>query len=695
MAKSAILAVRIIGDSTSATQAMSSTASSAGGLAAKFGAVSGVVSGVVSSMTSSVIGYVKNLSGEMAATSDSAQSFANTLKFAGVDDSKIQQLTKSTQTYADQTVFSLSDIRNTTAQLASNGVKGYAELAEAAGNLTAVAGGGADAYKSVAMVLTQTAGAGKLTTENWNQLSDAIPGASGRLQDAMKANGAYTGNFRDAMAAGQITSDEFNQALMQLGMSDAAKKAANDTSQLGNASGNLEASVVKLGSGFLDLVKPEVTDFMSGLADWVSNLADGLPGLSGKVQGFASDLQKHFSAAFGWVQSQGSQAFQAVKDSAGPLLEGLKSDFQAVKDVVSPFIDIVKSLGSTISRNLPDVNPWNSLKDALTGAGKGMEAVGKFASQHAEAIQTIAVMAGAAAAAFGLWNGAIAAYNAVMGLKNTVTGIATGIQTAFNAVMNANPIMLVVVAIAAITAGLIYFFTQTKAGQKAWSDITQFFSSSITNIKNWFGQAGDWITAKWQELSNWFGRLPGTIGGFFSGIGKWLAQPFIDAGNWAKSTWENVKTWFGGLPGTIGGFFSNAGSILADAGRNIIEGLWNGLKQKWEDVKNWVGGLGNWIKDHKGPPSYDAVLLTENGNLIMSGFQRGLEQGWNQQVRPYLGNITSKLPKFGVSSIGNTGATFNSAGKAITINVNGPVLDGYDLGKRCRQALDTYEAATR
>jgi len=218
MAKSAILAVRIIGDSSGATRAMSSTASSASGLAAKFGAVSGLVSGVVSSMASSVIGHVKSLAGEMAATSDSAQSFANTLKFAGVDDSKIQTLTKSTQKYADQTVFSLSDIRNTTAQLAANGVQGYDQLAEAAGNLTAVAGGGADAYKSVAMVLTQTAGAGKLTTENWNQLSDAIPGASGKLQAAMAANGAYTGNFRDAMAKGQISADEFNQALLQLGM---------------------------------------------------------------------------------------------------------------------------------------------------------------------------------------------------------------------------------------------------------------------------------------------------------------------------------------------------------------------------------------------------------------------------------------------------------------------------------------------
>ena len=80
------------------------------------------------------------------------------------------------------------------------------------------------------MVLTQTAGQGKLTTENWNQLSDAIPGASGKIQQALKEAGAYTGNFRDAMADGQITAQEFNDAIMSLGFTDAAVEAATSAS---------------------------------------------------------------------------------------------------------------------------------------------------------------------------------------------------------------------------------------------------------------------------------------------------------------------------------------------------------------------------------------------------------------------------------------------------------------------------------
>ena len=115
--------------------------------------------------------------------SDSTDKFKQTMGFAGLDTTAIDKATKATRAYADSTVYDLSTVQNTTAQLAANGIRDYVDLTEAAGNLNAVAGGNADTFNSVAMVLTQTAGAGKLTTENWNQLADAIPGASGKLQE--------------------------------------------------------------------------------------------------------------------------------------------------------------------------------------------------------------------------------------------------------------------------------------------------------------------------------------------------------------------------------------------------------------------------------------------------------------------------------------------------------------------------------
>ena len=167
------------------------------GFAGGFGAKLGVITGIAQSVAGKAIEAFMGLSGEITSASDSAQKFASTLNFAGVSERQIKRLTASTQDYADKTVYDLNDIRNTTAQLAANGVPNYDRLAEAAGNLNAVAGGSADTFKSVAMVLTQTAGQGKLTTENWNQLSDAIPGASGKIQQALKEAGAYTGSIAE------------------------------------------------------------------------------------------------------------------------------------------------------------------------------------------------------------------------------------------------------------------------------------------------------------------------------------------------------------------------------------------------------------------------------------------------------------------------------------------------------------------
>ena len=224
---------------------------------------------------------------EALAASDATDKFKNTLSFAGVASDEIEKLTASTKKYADDTVYELSDIQNITAQLAANGVEGYDQLAEAAGNLNAVAGGNAETFKSVGMVLTQTAGQGKLTTENWNQLADAIPGASGKLQEALLQNGAYTGNFRDAMAKGEITAQEFNQAILDLGFTDVAREAATSTSTIEGAWGNLQAALVTGGMEIVDRIKPALTDFMGVVAEGAS-------------------------AAFGWINGSLFPALESI-----------------------------------------------------------------------------------------------------------------------------------------------------------------------------------------------------------------------------------------------------------------------------------------------------------------------------------------------------------------------------------------------
>lgn len=226
--------------------------------------IGGLAAQGVGVMTSALQGLI----GEAMDASDAMDKFKSTMKLSGAGSAEINRAAKEVKKYADETVYDLGDISNTTAQLAANGIKNYMQLTEAAGNLNAQAGGSAETFKSVAMVMTQTAGAGKLTTENWNQLADAIPGASGVIQKALKDNGAYTGNFRDAMEKGQISAEEFNKAITDLGMNKGAVKAAKSTETFEGAFGNLKANVI---TGLNDMIqrigKKRITNAINEASD--------------------------------------------------------------------------------------------------------------------------------------------------------------------------------------------------------------------------------------------------------------------------------------------------------------------------------------------------------------------------------------------------------------------------------------------
>ncbi|WP_368115497.1 tape measure protein, partial [Bifidobacterium adolescentis] len=557
MAHSAIMSVRITGNADDAVKAFEKTTTKA----AAFGSAIG---GLAVKGVTALWDTIKGFAGDVVNMSDSTDKFMNTMSFAGIDTANVEKASKAARDYADRTVYDLSTIQNTTAQLAANGIKDYTGLTEAAGNLNAVAGGNADTFGSVAMVLTQTAGAGKLTTENWNQLADAIPGASGKLQEAMLKNGAYTGNFRDAMADGQITADEFNQALMDLGMTDVAKQAATSTSTIEGAMGNLEAAVTGGLTDAFNQFKPAVTGGINAAATAVTNLA----------QTGTQGLQTFFAQ----VKDTGAfAALQTAAQSAGGGLQSLWTGIMAVVNAMTGGQPAGTSFGNVL----------NAVASAAQTVGGWLKTAGNWISQNLDLVTPLVAAVG----------GAVAVVTAV----TTAMQLAAAAQALLNAVMAANPIMLVITLIAALVAGLTYFFACTNTGRAIWSSFTNFIAGCVSGILGWFSGLGSSIggafnnaanSAKntWNGVVSWFRGIPGTIGGFFSGAGTLLynAGASIISGflNGLKSMWSNVTGWISGIGDWIKahkGPISYDRRLLIPAGQAIMTGFAQGLNTGFDN----------------------------------------------------------------------------------------------------------------
>lgn len=588
---------------------------SSGGLG-KLSAIAGAMGGLVSTGVSMAVDAISNLSGDIIEASDSAQKFASTLSFAGLDTATIDQLTASTQKYADETVYDLSDIRNTTAQLAANGVDNYANLAEAAGNLNAVAGGNADTFKSVGMVLTQTAGAGKLTTENWNQLSDAIPGASGKLQEALKKNGAYTGDFRDAMAKGEISAEEFNQAIMDLGLTDAAREAATSTSTIEGAMGNLEASVVNVGVQILDSFKGPATQGISMLAEGISGLPQAFKSMMGSMMPVLQRIGSVMQASFEPVS-------QAI---SGKLLPALR-----------PFMQACQNLGSAI---LPILDAaFQALMPVLGSLLAGLAQVGgTIMSTLTPVINNLAVVFQTVLPVvqrqFQIWG---------TELQNIINAVFPYIQTIITTVMNViNGIITTVLAVL----------------QGDWNGVW----TGIQNItvRVWNGIQNN-VTAAINAVSGIISAVLNAISSTWSGA--WNAVKGLAANAWngivnaVRNGVNNVANTVNGIGGKIKGAFSNAGSWLVSAGNNIIQGLINGIKGAIGNavaaVKGAASSIVNAAKSALGIHSPSRVFRDEVGKMIPAGLGVGVTMNEQLAVRPVQSMVSSLLPSSLMSPMSN------------------------------------------
>ncbi len=249
---------------------------------------------------------------------------------------------------------------------------------------------------------------------------------------------------------------------------------------------------------------------------------------------------------------------------------------------------------------------------------------------------------------------------------------ATIAQWLLNAAMNANPIVLIVTLIAGLVGaiitlwhtnddfkeGLIKAWDAIKnAAVVVWESIVKFFTEDIPNA---FKAVINFVKDNWQALLLF-------ITNPIAGALKLLYDLNPKFKEWVDNLFGKIKDWFGGMK---------------DIGKNIVNGLLNGIKGAWSKLTKWftdawdslVGG----VKDLLGIHSPSRTFAEIGKNMAL-----GVGDGWDDEFgdveKDINGSMSFDDATFGVSSYGSSGASGGGlfGGTSFgTVNIN---IDGANV----------------
>ena len=601
-----------------------------------FTVLKGIAANVIASGIQAIASSLTSLAGEAVDAADSLTKFESTMSFAGFSTDEINSVSAAMQEYASRTVYDLQTVANTVAQLGANGVADYEHLTEAAGNLNAVAGGNADTFRSVAMVLTQTAGAGKLTTENWNQLADAIPGASGLLQQAMAENGAYVGNFREAMENGEITADEFSQAIMQLGMTETAQQAAESVETIEGAMGNLKATIV-------DTMAAILTDGggMQMITGVINSITAGIQGLvaafqEGRIQAVFSQITLSIQTFLTNLQANMPMFITAGMQMITGLIQGIIANLPVVITLALQFI---QTFATGITTALPQIIP--AATQAVTTLLQTLQShLPEFLQRGVEILTNLA-------------NGIINAIPQLVGqLPQVISAIVSFIVSSLPQIIQSGIQLLV-----SFAQGIISAIPQLV------SQIPQVISAIVSTIASNLPQI----------LQSGVSIIQSLIQGILSLLGSVASA----IGQIASTILNKVRE----LPGQ---FLSIGSQII----QGLVNGIMSGLSSVVNAIGNVVSSAVNAAKSFLGIASPSKVF-TEIGDYTAEGLAVGIRRGTSEAVdaADEMARAVTDASAIGAPQVGSS---FEGAVEAMTEDE--PTLFDYvaSLFERLNVAISGY-----
>lgn len=187
----------------------------------------------------------------------------------------------------------------------------------------------------------------------------------------------------------------------------------------------------------------------------------------------------------------------------------------------------------------------------------------------------------------------------------------------------------------------------TTVVSTVWKMITTIVSGAINAVAGIIRAITAAIRGDWSGAWN---AIKGVVQTVWDTI-KSVVQAGINAVQSIVTTVMNaVKGVFSSVWNAIRDVFNNGVQFIKQVmhidlfaqGQAIMNSLLKGLQDIWNNVKNFVGGIGNWIKEHKGPLSYDEQLLIPAGQAIMGGLFNGLNNGFDN-VQDLISSIAQSV----------------------------------------------------
>lgn len=170
--------------------------------------------------------------------------------------------------------------------------------------------------------------------------------------------------------------------------------------------------------------------------------------------------------------------------------------------------------------------------------------------------------------------------------SKAITAVKTAVF-AFNAVLMANPIALIVSLLAGLVVAFVYLWNNVDGFKQfwidAWKKIKEYASVAWESIKKAFSNIGKWFSEQFQKVQKAGKDAMADVKKWFSDAYKSVTKTFSNIGSWFKSTfqtaWKNVKNAFS----SWGSFFS---------------GLWTQIKNKFSSIGSALGtAMGNAVKN--------------------------------------------------------------------------------------------------